>query len=223
MMPAGAIMGDLLKNPATFLTPVLGYFIGYTYFDAYYGHYGVQLSSLDIPIEHYFTYGFYAVLRSLASYSIEDARFDLQAAVWLVLFVLAVLVLVPLKDRALQVKRFVLGVFIVVGVTLIYLLTVQVARQRADMEPEQVNIVFSQPLPEITPANEQINAPLSGVVGWSTGNQLRLISQQSDFVIVGRKRRQCQDGACEWVIWHVPAQQVRVIQVRKRGEAGSAQ
>ncbi len=229
-------MGDLLKHPATYLAvPIAVYFLGWSYLDSYFSFFKIPLANLDLPIEHYFTNGFEALVRGAFTSFPNDPPINAQVTVFVSTALLVVALAAPLKwlGRARYYLWLVLAIVLMAGS---WALVVKVARFDTLVLPAPVRIVLSDaPLAEPrTPALQSEAAPAAvaqaqlataaaEMIDQITDEfdevnifgRIKLIYQHADYVVVGYP--DCRDEerpeTCEWMVWMLPMHAIRMTRV----------
>lgn len=135
---------DLLKSPVSLLFAAgVAYLLGWIYLDSYYDTFEVAISTLNLPIEHYFTIGFLSLLRgafSLGEYQHDTNVFISRIVIWSSLAVAVIVWLLPHFDRFERIKTLVLGVALIAGIVAAYVLTQAIATYNAMLEPPEVQV-----------------------------------------------------------------------------------
>lgn len=223
-------MGDFLKHPAVIIVPVIAYFLGWTYLYNYFDEFQVPLSSLNLPLEHYFTYGFIALVKGIrGEVPVAEGAFDWQASflVCVVLFIVAMVLrftwFLRIRVWAIAVVGFMLGI---TG----WVLTYQVAKYETTTRPQPVRLALSAPVTADPSTGAvgvaTVNDPLSQLVlaefnDRNRAGDLRMIFQHEDFVVVAFARG-CQSDSCSWTVWRVPTRDIRVIRMLTGDEIGQS-
>jgi hypothetical protein len=232
-------MGDIFKHPATYLAlPIVVYFLGWSYLYTYFGFFEIELANLQLPLEHFFTIGFNALVRGIATEFPGDGFVTAQHVAIVSAVLLAAAILAPIQ-RLMRLRLYLGLLFAVIHVAAGWSVVIKMAQQDMLDLPKPVRVVMAAPSPgeevaqtaaEANPLRAQIKQHSDEISDefeqWNVAGFLRLIYQHPEYVVVGYA--DCESGAalahtCEWMVWTIPKESIRMTRVWEEADGSVGQ